>query len=97
MLLRFAKLAGGLRLLIATAAPLVVTSASILTVRTAAYLVGFGLGSILSIWAPVVLTLVALTGAFGGSTDTSVCDAYRAELAAIEARNAAKIEHITKI
>ena len=89
MLLRFAKIAGGLRLLIATAAPLVVTSASLLSVRTAAYLVGFGLSSILSIWLPVVATLVALTGAFDGTTDTSICDAYRAEMRRIAEHNEA--------
>ncbi|MEG5206676.1 hypothetical protein [Microcoleus sp. S13_C3] len=90
--MRFAKLAGGLRLLISTAAPLVVSSASLLSARTAAYLVGFGLGSILSIWAPVILTLVSLTGSFGGgATDTSICDAYRAQLAQLEAINASRI------
>lgn len=97
MLLRYAKLAGGLRLLIATAAPLVVTTASLLSARTAAYVVGFGLGSILSIWLPIVLTLVSLTGAFGGSTDTSICDAYRAELKRIEEANAIKIAECERL
>ncbi|MEG5044621.1 hypothetical protein [Microcoleus sp. B4-C1] len=80
MLLRYAKLAGGLRLLIATAAPLAVSTVSVISVRSAAYLIGFGLSSILSIWLPVVLSLVTLTGAFGGSTDTTICDAYRAQI-----------------
>jgi hypothetical protein len=89
MLLRYAKLVGGLRLLISTAAPLVVTSASLLSVRTVAYLIGFGLSSILSIWAPIVLTLIALTGSFGGNADTSICDAYRAEKRRIAEHNEA--------
>jgi hypothetical protein len=89
MLLRYAKLVGGLRLLISTAAPLVVTSASLLSVRTVAYLIGFGLSSILSIWAPIVLTLISLIGAFGGNPDTSICDAYRAEMRRIAEHNEA--------
>jgi hypothetical protein len=46
MLLRFAKLAGGLRLLIVQFAPIVASSTGLLSVRTAAYVVGFTLGSI---------------------------------------------------
>jgi hypothetical protein len=34
------------------------------------------------------LTLISLTGAFGGNTDTSICDAYRAELKRIADANA---------
>lgn len=91
MLLRFAKLAGGLRLLIVTAAPLVVSSASLLSARTAAYLVGFGLGSILSIWLPVVLALVSLTGSFTG-TESWECQEYRAQMKLIEETNRANYE-----
>ncbi|HEY0055105.1 MAG TPA: hypothetical protein VGB63_07105 [Pedobacter sp.] len=80
---------GSLRLLISTAAPLAVTSVSLLSVRTVAYVIGFGLSSILSIWAPIVLTLIALTGSFGGNTDTSICDAYRAEMQKIAEHNEA--------
>src|SRR4028119_2318279 len=88
MLIRYAILAGNLRLLISTAAPLITTAVSLLSVRSAAYLVGFGLSSILSIWLPIVATLVSLTGAFDG-TDTSACEAYRAEMRRIAEYNEA--------
>src|SRR4028118_1049016 len=88
MLIRYAKLAGSLRLLISTAAPLVVTFTSLLSVRTAAYLIGFSLSSILSIWLPIVASLISITGAFDG-TDTSVCEAYRAEMRRIAEYNEA--------
>jgi hypothetical protein len=42
MLIRYAKLAGSLRLLVSTAAPLLTAAISLLSVRSAAYLVGFG-------------------------------------------------------
>jgi hypothetical protein len=89
MLIRYAKLAGSLRLLVSTAAPLVTAAISLLSVRSAAYLVGFGLSSILSIWLPIVATLISLTGAFDGNTDTSACDAYRAEMRRIAEYNEA--------
>jgi len=60
MLLIFAKLAGGLRLLVAEMAPLIFTSAAMLSARTAAYLVGFTLGSIVSIWLPIIAVLVSV-------------------------------------
>lgn len=43
------------------------------------------------------MSLVALTGAFGGSTDTSVCDAYRAEIKGINERNAIKIAECERL
>lgn len=92
MLLRYAKLAGGLRLLISTAAPLVVTAVSTLSIRSAVYIIGFGLGSILSIWLPVVALLVSLTGLFNAASNNSQCEAYRAEMARIEAINIQRME-----
>jgi hypothetical protein len=47
MLLRFAKTAGGLRILVSQAAPIVATSVGLLSARTAAYFVGFGLVALL--------------------------------------------------
>lgn len=88
MLLRFAKLAGGLRLLITETAPLVGTSISVLGARAAAYLVGFGLGSIASVWLPIVSVLISITGLFGLFSDSSECESYRAQIAEIDARNA---------
>ncbi|MEG4453840.1 hypothetical protein [Microcoleus sp. N9_A1] len=87
MLLRYAKLAGGLRLLIATAAPLVVTTVSTISIRSGLYIIGFGLGSILSVWLPVVALLVSVTGAFNSFSNNSECEDYRAEMARIEAIN----------
>jgi len=54
MLLRFAKIAGGLRLLVAEMAPIVAASSAILTARTVVYLVGFARGTIgISLW-PII-------------------------------------------
>lgn len=89
MLLRFAKIAGGLRLLITEAGPLVATSVGLLSARSVAYLVGFGLGSIVSSWLPIVALLVSITGSFGVEADTSECEAYRAEMRAIDDSNRA--------
>ena len=87
MLLRFAKIAGGLRLLVAEMAPIVAVSSAMLTARTVAYLVGFALGSIsITLW-PIVVTLVSIAGIFGGTT--AECDAYRAELERIRLANEA--------
>jgi hypothetical protein len=61
MLLRFAKIAGGLRLLITEAEPVIATSVGLLSARSVAYLVGFGLGSIVSCWLPIVALLVSIT------------------------------------
>jgi hypothetical protein len=65
MLLRFAKIAGGWRILVSQAAPIVATSVGLLSARTAVDLVGFGLGSIASIWLPIIAVLVSVTGFFG--------------------------------
>jgi len=65
MLLIFAKIAGGLRILVSQAAPIVATSVGLLSSRTAVYLVGFGLRSIASIWLPIIAFLVSVTGFFG--------------------------------
>lgn len=87
MLLRFAKIAGGLRILVAQVAPLVATSTALLTARTAAYVVGFTFGSIgISLW-PIVVLLISIAGIFGGTT--AECDAYRAELERIRLVNEA--------
>jgi hypothetical protein len=65
MLLRFAKFAGGLRILVSHAAPIVATSVGLLSARTAVYLVGFGWGSLASIWLPIIAVLVSVTGFSG--------------------------------
>jgi len=87
LLFKAAKLAGGLRLLIATAAPLVVSSAALLSARSVAYLVGFTLGGIgVTLW-PIVATLIAISGIF--ATTTPECDVYQAELRRIQLANEA--------
>lgn len=91
MLLRFAKIVGGLRLLVAEAAPIVATSVGLLSARSAAYLVGFALGSIVSGWLPIVALLVSITGAFNILTNTATCDAYRAEMRRIDDLNRATL------
>lgn len=87
MLLRFAKLAGGLRLLITEAAPLAAVSVGMLSARTVAYLVGFGLGSIGGGWLAIVAALVSITGFFNAGANTAECEAYRAQLRAIDNAN----------
>ena len=78
MLLRFAKIVGGLRLLVLEIAPIVAVSSAMLSARTAAYLIGFAFGSIgVTLW-PIVATLITIAGIFGGTT--AECDAYRAEI-----------------
>jgi hypothetical protein len=89
MLLRFAKIAGGLRLLITEAGPIVATSVGLLSARSVAYLVGFGLGSIISSWLPIVALLVSITGFFGAGANTPECEAYRAQMRAIDNANRA--------
>src|SRR4028119_1017439 len=89
MLLRFAKIAGGLRLLITEAGPIVATSVGLLSARSAAYIVGFGLGSILSAWLPIVALLVSITGFFGAEANNPECEAYRAQMRAIDDANQA--------
>jgi hypothetical protein len=87
MLLRFAKIAGGLRLLITEAAPLVVVSVGMFSARTAVYVVGFGLGNIASAWLPIVAVLVSVTGLFGAGANTLECEAFRAQMRAIDNAN----------
>jgi hypothetical protein len=89
MLLRFAKIAGGLRLLITEAGPIVATSIGLLSARSVAYLVGFGLGSIVSSWLPIVALLVSITGFFGAGANTPECEAYRAQMRGIDDANRA--------
>ncbi len=91
MLLRFAKIAGGLRLLITEAGLIVATSAGLLSARSVAYLVGFGLGSIVSSWLPIVALLVSITGFFGAGANTPECEADRAQMRAIDNANRAAI------
>jgi hypothetical protein len=86
-LFRAAKLISGLRLLIVTAAPIIVSSAALLSIRSAVYVVGFTLGSIgVTLW-PIIATLIAISGIF--STTTPQCDLYQAELRRIELANEA--------
>jgi hypothetical protein len=89
MLLRFAKIAGGLRLLITEAGPIVATSVGLLSARSVAYIIGFGLGSIVSSWLPIIALLVSITGFFGAGANTSECEAYRAQMRAIDDANRA--------
>ncbi len=89
MLLRFAKIAGGLRLLITESGPIVATSISLLSARSLAYIVGFGLGSIVSSWLPIVALLVSITGFFGTGGNIPECEAYRAQMRAIDDANRA--------
>lgn len=86
MLLRYAKLAGGLRLLIAEYAPLVIISVSSLSVRSAAYLVGLTLGSLgASLW-PIVAVLVGIAGIFNPASQEE-CDNYYQMQSEISKRN----------
>lgn len=86
MLLRFAKLAGGLRLLIVQFAPIIASSVGLLGARTAAYFVGFTLGSIsVSLW-PIVAVLITIAGIFNPASKQE-CDNYYANAAAISTRN----------
>jgi hypothetical protein len=86
MLLRVAKIAGGLRLLIAQYAPLVLSSTALLSARTVAYIVGFTFGSILSTWLPIVATLITIAGIFNPASRQE-CEAYSAEVARISSLN----------
>jgi hypothetical protein len=76
-----------LRLLITEAAPLVVVSVGMFSARTAAYVVGFGLGNIASAWLPIIAVLVSVTGLFGAGANTPECEAYRAQMRAIDTAN----------
>jgi hypothetical protein len=87
MLLRFPKIAGGLRLLISEAGPIVATSVGLLSARSVAYFIGFGFGSIASIWLPIIALLVSVTGAFNAGANTPECEAFRAQMRAINNAN----------
>ena len=76
-----------MRIIVFQAAPIVATSVGLLSARTAAYLVGFGLGSIASIWLPIVAVLVSITGFFGAGANTPECEAFRAQMRAIDNAN----------
>jgi hypothetical protein len=89
MLLRFAKIVGGLRLLVVEMAPIVAVGTATISARTAAYLVGFALGSIGATLWPIVATLITIAGIFGGTT--AECDAYRAEIERIRLANEAAV------
>jgi hypothetical protein len=91
MLLRFAKVAGGLRILVFQSAPIVATSVGLLSARTVAYFVGFCLGSIASIWLPIIALLVSVTGFFGAGASTPECEAYRAQMRVIDSANRAAL------
>jgi len=89
MLLRFAKIAGGLRLIITEAGPRVATSIGLLSARSIAYIVGFALGNIASAWLPIIATLVSITGFFNAGSNTPECEAFRAQMRAIDDANRA--------
>jgi hypothetical protein len=89
MLLRFAKIANGLRILITEAGPLVGTSIGLLSARSIAYVVGFGLGSIVSAWLPIVAVLISVAGFFNAGSNTPECEAFRAQMRSIDAANRA--------
>ena len=91
MLLRFAKIAGGLRLLITEASPIVATSVGLLSARSVAYTIGFALGSIASIWLPIIALLISITGSFNEGSNTPQCESYRAQMRAIDAANRAAL------
>jgi hypothetical protein len=87
MLLRFAKIAGGLRILITEAGPIIGTSIGLLSARSIAYVIGFGLGSIVSGWLPIIAVLISVTGFFNPGSNTPECEAYRAQMRAIDDAN----------
>jgi len=89
MLLRFAKIAGGLRAVVTEAGPIIATSVGLLSARSVAYFVGFTLGSILSVWLPIIATLISVAGFFNAGSNTPECEAYRAQMRAIDASNRA--------
>jgi len=89
MLLRFAKLAGGLRAVISQAGPIIASSIGLLSARSVAYFVGFTLSSIISGWLPIIATLISVAGFFNAGSNTPECEAYRAQMRAIDASNRA--------
>jgi len=89
MLLRFAKIAGGLRLILTEAGPIIATSVGLLSARSVAYTVGFALANIASAWLPIIATLVSITGFFNAGSNTPECEAFRAQMRAIDDANRA--------
>jgi hypothetical protein len=89
MLLRFAKIAGGLRAVVTEMEPIIATSVGLLSARSVAYFVGFTLGSIVSAWLPIIATLISVAGFFNAGSNTPECEAYRAQMRAIDASNRA--------
>ena len=89
MLLRFVKIAGGLRAVVSQAGPIIASSVGLLSARSVAYFVGFTLGSIVSAWLPIVATLISVAGFFNAGSNSPECEAYRAQMRAIDASNRA--------
>ncbi|MEG4198589.1 hypothetical protein [Microcoleus sp. Pol12A5] len=73
-------------MLIAEVAPLVVVSASMLSARSAAYLVGFTLGSIGATLWPIVAVLITIAGIINPASQEE-CDNYYAQVYEISQRN----------
>jgi hypothetical protein len=91
MLLRFAKIAGILRLVISEVGSIAGTSIGLLSARSVAYFVGFGLGSIASAWLPIVAVLISITGFFNAGANTPEGQAFRAQMRAIDNANRAAL------
>ena len=89
MLLRFAKIAGGLRAIVTEAGPLLGTSIGLLSLRTIAYTIGFTLANIISAWLPIIATLISVAGFFNAGSNTPECEAYRAQMRGIDESNRA--------
>jgi hypothetical protein len=89
MLLRFAKISGGLRAVVTEAGPIIGTSIGLLSARSIAYVLGFTLANIISSWLPIIATLISIAGFFNGGSNTPECEAYRAQMRAIDASNRA--------
>lgn len=92
MLLKFAKIAGGLRILITQTGPIIGTSIALLSARYVAYFIGFGLGSIISSWLPIVAVLISVAGFFNAGANTPECEAFRAQMRAIDQANKTALE-----
>jgi hypothetical protein len=91
MLVHFAKIAGSLRLLISKAGAITATSLGLLSARSVAYFVGFGLGSIASAWLPIVAVLISVTWFLNAGANTPECEAFRAQMRAIYEANCAAL------
>ena len=89
MLLRFAKIVGGLRAIVSQAGPIIAASVGLLSARSVAYFVGFALGSIVSAWLPIIAVLISVAGFFNAGSNSPECEAYRAQMRAIDASNRA--------